>query len=82
MYRDKDEAEIEGMPNQWLVQLESNPSKPTPDSINDTLLWFQTGALYNSLLRGFIQQPMETGAENLSQTLGRTQGVLGKSEGV
>jgi hypothetical protein len=44
--------------------------EPTTDTINDTLLCLQTGGtLHNCLLRGFIQQLIETDAETCSQTL-------------
>ena len=66
MYRDKDEAEIEG------TRSPSNPShgrEPTPDTVNDTLLCLKT-AWHNCTLRGFIQQLTETNSDTHSQTLG------------
>jgi hypothetical protein len=41
----------------------------TPDTINDSLLYLQTGGYHNCHLVGFTQQLMETDAETHSQTL-------------
>lgn len=43
--------------------------KPTSDTINDILLYFQTGTQCNSHQRSFTQQLMETDAETNSQAL-------------
>jgi hypothetical protein len=42
--QDKNEAEIEGMANQWLAQLETQSMEENPpNTINDILLYLQTG---------------------------------------
>ena len=38
VYEDKNRAEIEGMANQWLLQIETSFMRLIPDIINDTLL--------------------------------------------
>lgn len=64
------------MANQWLDQPE------TQYTINDTLLCLQKEAQHNCPLRGSTQQQNEVDAGTHSQTLGKAQEVLGKSEGV
>lgn len=49
--------------------------KPNADTNNDILLWLQTEALQNCLLRCF-KKLVETDEETYSQTLGRDQGFL------
>jgi hypothetical protein len=71
MGRDKDGAEIEGMPIQWLTQLEIHSTGVSPDTINensDVLVVMSLAHL--CILRGFIHQLMETDAETQAQTLG------------
>jgi hypothetical protein len=53
-----------------------NGREPTPHTIDDPLLWLQTGTQHNCLLRGFMHQQMERDAENHSQTSVRDWGVL------
>jgi DNA-binding GntR family transcriptional regulator len=64
MCRDKHGAEIEGMANQWLSQIETHPVGKilSPDNINDSLLYLQTGAYHNCPLRGSTQQVTGTDA--------------------
>ena len=47
----------------------SHGQAPSPDTINDTLLYLQTEAWHICPLRGSIQQQTERNADTRSQTL-------------
>lgn len=59
----------------------SNVREPSPDSIKDTLLGLQRGTWQTCLLRGLIQQLMETDPDIHSPTSGGVQEFLWKSKG-
>jgi hypothetical protein len=54
--------------------------EPTPDTVNDILLCFQTGAHQNCVLRHFIQLLMETDAETQSNIRQRLRSLVDEWE--
>lgn len=71
MYRDKDVMKVEEVkwPSHDWPNLRPTPRESHPLTINDTLLFFQTGAQHNRPLRDLIEKLIETDAETYSQTL-------------
>lgn len=79
-WRDKDGAEAEGMANQWLPQNwdPSNGQELIPDTINDTMLYWQTIAEHNCPLRGSIWNRCRDPQLNAGQDTGESCGRVGE----